>query len=86
MVAARNHELRSWQFGRDPVKRLDHQFQALVGSPFPESQNTVDRSTPPGKLRKFRATRENAMRPKMNIIVPVLIVQDFSIAWHEYRD
>ncbi len=70
---------------RQKVERLNHQFQALVGPPFAKGKNTVLRIATTGEVRKLRPARENAVRTQMNIIPPIFVVQNFSIARHQDR-
>jgi hypothetical protein len=66
------------------LKRLDHQLQALVGSPFAESQNAMLGIAPPGEVWILRLSREDSVRAKMNIIATILFVEDLAIPGHEH--
>jgi hypothetical protein len=61
MVSAGNHQFRLWHLLSDQIKGLDHELETLVGSPFAESQNAVDGSSTPRKIREFGPAREYAM-------------------------
>jgi hypothetical protein len=41
MISAPDHESRFRHFFHQEIECLDHQFQALVGSPFAEGKNAV---------------------------------------------
>jgi hypothetical protein len=66
------------------LKRLDHQLQALVGSPFAESQNAMLGIAPPGEVWILRLSREDSVRAKMNVIATILFVEDLAITGHEH--
>ncbi len=40
----------------------------------------------PGELRKFRPSRQDAVRPQVDIVTPVFVVQNLAVAWHQYGD
>jgi hypothetical protein len=86
MVSPGNHELGVGQLRRDYVEGLDHQFKALVRSPFSESQNAMLGITSAGEIRKFRPAREYAVSAQVNIVAPIFVVQDLAIAGHQHGD
>jgi hypothetical protein len=85
MISAGNDESRIGQPRRDQIKCLDHEFETFVSSPFTKRQDAMDRRSPSREVGKLRTPRENAVRPQMNIVSPILIIQDLSIAGHKHR-
>lgn len=85
MVSAGNDESRIGQPRRDQIKCFDHEFETFVSSPFTKRQDAMDRRSPPREVGKLRAPRENTMGAQMNVVSPILIVQDLSIAGHQHR-
>jgi hypothetical protein len=85
MVSPGNHQLCVWQLLSDEVKSLYHQLETFVGSPLAERQNSVLGISAPGEVREFRPARKNAMRTKVHVIAPVLVVEDLAIAGHQHR-
>ena len=83
MVTAGNHQSRLRKLAREQSKRLDHEFQALVGSPLTEGKN-ARRIAAAGKVRELRTARQDSMRAQVHVVVPVLVIQDFSIARHQH--
>lgn len=86
MIATGDDQFRFGNFARNHLERLQHELQPLVGSPFSEGENAMDRISPAGEVGKLGPARENAMGAKMNVVAAILIVQDFSISWHQHRD
>jgi len=60
MVSAGNHEPRIGNPCDYEIERFDHEFKALVGSPFSEGQNRGVLAA--RKIRKFWTPGENAVR------------------------
>ena len=83
MISASDHQLRVWQNVGYSMERIDHQFEALVCSPFAERQDAVFRISSAGKIRVFGSLRQNAMRPDMNILVAIFLGEDSAIARHQ---
>ena len=83
MIAPSNNQFSFGQPRGQQIERLDHQLQTLIRSPLAEGKNTVPRIATAGEVRKLRSAREDAVRPQMDIIPPVFIVQNFSIARHQ---
>jgi len=86
MVSAGNHEFRLWRFRSDQIKSLNHELETFVRSPFAESQNAVDGSSTPRKIGEFGAAREYAMGAQVDVVSPILVVQDLPITGHEHGD
>lgn len=86
MVTPADHQPCSRQLRGDDIKRLNHQFEAFVRSPFAEGQNAMSWIPTARQVGKFRTARKNAVRTQVNVVSPVLVVEDFAIAGHENRD
>lgn len=83
MVSPRNDELCIRDLFEKKIEGFDHKFQPLIGSPFPESENSMW-SSASSKIRQLRPARQNAVCPQMNVISPILIIQNLAISRHEY--
>jgi hypothetical protein len=46
----------------------------------------VNRITASGEIGEFRPSGQNAMRSQVHIIAAILVIQNFSIAWHQHRN
>ncbi len=68
------------------VERLNHQFEPLVRAPFSECENAMNRIATSREIREFRSSRQNPMRPQMDVVASILVIQNLSIAWHQYRN
>ena len=86
MITSRYYEFDVRQFRRKQIEGLDHQFQTLVRSPFSESQNALDRISTAREVREFRTASQQSVRAKMDIIPPVLVIQDLAISRHKNRN
>jgi hypothetical protein len=86
MVASGNHQPGFGYLGSNPIEGLDHEFETFIGSPFPESENAVDGISASREVWELRPACENAMRPQVNIVPAVFVVQDLAIAGHEDRN
>jgi hypothetical protein len=82
VISAGNHQLRVGNLFCDLLERVDYQFQPLVGAPFSERQDAVNRIPPSCKVWKLRTVSENAMGSYMHVVAAISLVQDFSIAGH----
>jgi hypothetical protein len=83
VVPPRNDKLCIWKLFEKEIEGFDHEFKALVGSPFSERENSMRRS-PPREIRQFRSTRQNTVRAQMNVISPILVIQNLSVSRHEH--
>ncbi len=45
MIAASNHEFCFWHFCSEKIEGIDHELEALIGSPFSEGENSMFRRT-----------------------------------------
>jgi hypothetical protein len=86
MVSPGNHEFRLGQLRSDQIKGLNHELEAFVSSPFAESQNAMEGSSTPREIGEFRPARKYAMRAQVDVVSPILVVQDLAIGGHEYGD
>jgi hypothetical protein len=86
MISARDDQCCFGHLLSHQIEGLNHQFEALVGAPFPECKNAVNRITASREIRKFRPSGQNAMRPQVNIVAAILVIQNLSIAWHQHRN
>jgi hypothetical protein len=86
MISARDDQCCFGHLLSHQIEGLNHQFEALVGAPFPECKNAVNRITASREIREFRPSGQNAMRPQMHIVAAILVIQNLSIAWHQHRN
>jgi hypothetical protein len=86
MVSSGNHELGFGHLLCNAVESFDHELETLIRSPFPEGENAVDGSTTSREVGELRPAREDAMRPQVNVVPAVFVVQDLAVAGHEDRD
>jgi hypothetical protein len=84
VIAASDNQLGIRNSLYNLPKRLDHQFQALVSSPFPEGENAMHRIATLRKIRIYRAVREDAMSSHMHVISTVLFIENFPVARHQH--
>jgi hypothetical protein len=61
MISSSDDQLRVRHSLREQMKRLDHQFEPLVSSPFAESENAVLRIATPGEIRIFGCSAQDAV-------------------------
>ncbi len=86
MVSSGNHQLGFGHLGSNSIERLDHELETFIGSPFPESENTVDGISTTGEVGELRPASENTMCPQVNVVPAVFVVQYLAIAGHEDRN
>ncbi len=85
MISACDYKLRVRLAGGKKLKSLDHEFESFVGTPFSEGKNAMFRITPSREIRQFRPPGEYSVRPQMDVVATIFIIQDFAIAGHEHR-
>lgn len=83
MIPPSDDELHVGELFCNQVEGLHHQFEFFVGSPFSKSKNAVSRISSAREVGEFGPARQDAVRAQMNIVPPVLVVQNFAIAGHE---
>lgn len=86
MIASSHHQFHVWQLLRNDIECVDHQLEALVGAPFSERQNAMFRISPPREVWVLGTGCQNSVRPQMNVIPAIFLVQYFAIARHQNRD
>ena len=86
MISAGDDQLCFGHLISQQIERLDHQFEALVGAPFPECEDAVNWITTSREIRKFRSPGQNAVRPQVHIIPAILVIQNLSISRHQHRN
>ena len=86
MISAGNHKLGLGQSLCNLVEGLNHELETFVGSPFAERENAVDGISSSRKIRELGPPCENAVGAQVDIIAPILVVQDLPIAGHQHRD
>jgi hypothetical protein len=84
MVSAGDDQLGIRQYVADGLKRIDHQFEALVGPPLAEGKYAMLRATAPGKVGILRSTGKNSVRPDVNIVAAIFLGENSPIAGHQY--
>ena len=82
MVAPGDNQLGCRQRLGEALEGLDHEFQALVRSPLAECQNAMLRIAAPGKIRIFRPSRQDPVRPHVHIVAAILVLEDLAIPRH----
>ncbi|HVN18911.1 MAG TPA: hypothetical protein VMU05_09065, partial [Dongiaceae bacterium] len=60
MIATCYHQPGIRHFGRQALKSFNHQFEPLVGPPFSEGQNSMNRSSATGEVRELGAAGQQA--------------------------
>lgn len=83
MISASNHEPCLRHLLGDMIEGLSHELEPLVGSPFPECENSMYRSTAHRKIREFRTPGENSVGAQMDVIVAIFVVQNLAISRHQ---
>lgn len=86
MIAARNHKSCFRHLLSQQIERLNHQLEAFIRAPFAERENAMNRIAASRKIREFRSSGQNAVRPQVHVVAPILVIQDFSIARHQHRN
>lgn len=84
MISTGNDEFRLGQLLSDQIKGRNHELETFVGSPFAKGKNAVDGGTTPREIGEFGAAREYAMRAQVDVVAPVLVIQNLAIAGHEH--
>jgi hypothetical protein len=85
MISAGDHQPGVWQNVGHSLECIDHEFEALVGSPLAKCEDAVLRISAAGKIRVFRSARQNTMRPNVNIVAAIFLGEDPAVAGHEHR-
>jgi hypothetical protein len=85
MVCSRNHQLGVRKLRAHQTEGFDHQFEALVGSPFPEGENAMWMPAP-RQVRILRPVREDSVGSDVHVIAPIFVGKDFAISGHQHRD
>jgi hypothetical protein len=83
VVASRDHQLCTGQFGVDDLKGFDHQLKPLVGSPLAECENAMFGIAATAKVRKLGPAGQDSVRAQVNVIAPIFFMQDPAISRHE---
>src|SRR6516164_2028211 len=86
MITSGNNQLRFRQQRREQSKRFNHKFEAFVRAPFAECENAMRRRATTREVWKLGAPSEQTMCTKMNVVMPVLVIQNLAISRHENRD
>jgi hypothetical protein len=86
MVAAGNYQPGIGQLRRHDLERVDHEFEALIGSPLAERENAMFGIAAPRKVGRFGPGSQNAVRADVNIVAAILFVQNFTVSGHEHRN
>jgi len=86
MISSGNDQLCIRHGSSHNLECLNHELEALVGSPFTERQNAVVRIATLREIRIFGSAGQNTMRSDVNIVVAVLFVKNLPVPGHEHRD
>ena len=86
MVAAGNYQPGIGQLRRHDLERVDHEFEALVGSPLAECENAMFGIAAARKVGRFGPGSQNAVRPDVNVVAAIFFVQNFAVSGHEHRN
>jgi len=84
MISSSDYEFGLRHFFSQEIESLYHQLEAFISSPLSESQDAVNRISPSREIGEFRPSRQNSVRPQMNVVASVLIVQNLPVAWHKH--
>ena len=76
MISARDDQSCFGHLLSQQIERLNHQFEALVGAPFSECENAVNRIAASREIREFRPSGQNAMRPQVHVIAAILVIRE----------
>jgi hypothetical protein len=82
MIAPGYYEFGFGQLRHEQIKSLDHEFQALVRSPFSKSQNPEGRSSTTREVREFGTPSQQSMGTEMDVVPAVLVIQNLAVAGH----
>jgi len=83
MIPTGNHKRCFRYFFGETIKGIDHEFEALVGSPLSECENSMYRGTAHREIRKFRTPGENSVRAQMNVIATIFVVENLAVSRHQ---
>jgi hypothetical protein len=83
MISACDHQLGIGKCLNDSLKRINHQFKALVGPPLAEGEYAVLGIAATGEIRIFGSARQNAMRSDVHIVAAIFFGKNAAIARHE---
>jgi hypothetical protein len=84
VVSSRDNEPGLRESLGENVKRLNHEFKTLVGSPFAEGKNAMFGIAATGELGIFGTCGEDAMGAEMHIVASIFFVKDLAVSGHEY--
>jgi hypothetical protein len=82
MVPSGDYQFGIGRGGAHDLEGFNHELKPFVSSPLAESENAMLGIAAAGKIGIFGPARQNAVRPDVNIIVAILLVQDFAVAGH----
>jgi hypothetical protein len=86
MISAPNHQSGFRHPLREDIECFNHQLQPLIGAPLSKSENAVLWVATAREVGKLWAPGQDSVRPKVDIIASVFVVEDFSIPRHENGD
>jgi hypothetical protein len=84
MIATRNHQFRVRYAILQDLEGRDHQFQALVGSPFAKGKDALLGITTARKVGELGTSSQSSVRPYVHIVAAVFVEQNFAIPGHEH--
>ena len=84
MVSAGDDQLGVRQDASYGLECVEHEFEALVGSPLAKRQYAMLRIAAPGEVRVLGSSGQHSVGPDMNIVMPIFFVENPAIAGHKY--
>jgi hypothetical protein len=84
VISSRDDEPGLGESLGENVESLNHELQALVGSPFTEGKDAMFGIAAAGKIRVFGTRGENAVGAEMNVVASIFFVKDLAVSGHEH--
>jgi len=84
MIATGNRERCCGNPFGEAVEGVNHEFETLIGSPFPERKNSMSRIAAHREIGEFRTPCENSVCSQMDVIPPVFVIQNLAISRHQH--
>jgi hypothetical protein len=68
------------------VESLNHELEALVGSPFTEGKDSMCGIAAAGEIGIFGTRGEDAVGTEMHVVASIFFVEDLAVSGHEHGD
>jgi hypothetical protein len=86
MVSSRDDEPGLRESLGENVESLNHEFEALVGSPFTEGKDAMCGIAAAGEIGIFGTRGEDTVGAKVHVVASIFFVKDLAVSGHEYGD